>query len=349
MIVIGSKQNEKRLKIDNLNDLWYLSQIIEPGDTVKARTERKVTIGSKEEKSAVKKVNVTLAIEVEKIEFHKYSDALRVSGKIVEGPEDIPHGQYHTIAIEPKLIVSVTKPEWLGFQMGYIRESQQKSAEILLLLLERDEACFALLTAQGYRILSEIKGEVENKSYKDKKVFVFYDDVLKKLEDYVARHNPKKIVVASPAFYKEDFAKLIKNQELKSKIIQATCNQSGEQGIVELLKRDELHQALKEDRVSRELVLVEQLLREISIDGNYAYGKAEVKAASEAGAVAKLIVADGLIRETRQAGTYAEVAAIMKLVQHNGGELEIIESENPGGRKLDGLGGIGALLRYKIR
>ncbi len=94
---------------------------LEPKDIVKGKTERKISIGGKEEKRQIKRVWITLSLEVEKIEFHKYSDVLRVSGKITEGTDDIPHGQYHTINVEPGVILTLTKLEWLDFQKNTLK------------------------------------------------------------------------------------------------------------------------------------------------------------------------------------------------------------------------------------
>jgi protein pelota len=39
----------------------------------------------------------------------------------------------------------------------------------------------------------------------------------------------------------------------------------------------------------------------------------------------------------------------MKLTEQNKGSINIISSEHDGGKRLNGLGGIGAVLRYKVR
>ena len=39
------KKGEAKLKIENMDDLWCLSHIIEPGDLVKGKTIRKIKIG----------------------------------------------------------------------------------------------------------------------------------------------------------------------------------------------------------------------------------------------------------------------------------------------------------------
>ena len=46
------KKGEIKLKVENPDDLWYLSTLIEPKDLVKGRTIRKIKPGEKEERKA---------------------------------------------------------------------------------------------------------------------------------------------------------------------------------------------------------------------------------------------------------------------------------------------------------
>ena len=102
MKIINSdlKKGELKLKVENLDDMWYLNQIIETNDIVKGKTLRKIKIGKEGDRSqkTVKK-SVFLSIAVEKVEFSKFSSILRVSGIVKQGPEDIPLGSYHTFNI----------------------------------------------------------------------------------------------------------------------------------------------------------------------------------------------------------------------------------------------------------
>ena len=57
------KHGEIKLKAENLDDLWYLSSIIEPGDLVRGQTERKIKLGDEgDRQQKVIKKKVTLAI-----------------------------------------------------------------------------------------------------------------------------------------------------------------------------------------------------------------------------------------------------------------------------------------------
>jgi len=60
------------------------------------------------------------------------------------------------------------------------------------------------------------------------------------------------------------------------------------------------------------------------------------------------LITDSFIFSSREDGKYEIVDEIMKLVDSNKGDIVIISKEHDGGKKLNGLGGIGAILRYKI-
>jgi len=338
------------VKIKTLDDLWYLSQMIEPGDIVKGRTVRKIKIGEAEDRTQkVSKKQVLISVEVEKIEFHKYSDILRVSGTIVEGPEIVQKSSYHTFNVEENKVVSIIKENWPKFQLDRLKEAKEKkSPDVLICVFDREEADFALLKKQGYRMLSHLKGDVSKKVEGVNVKNTFYADIVSKIEEYNERYKARNIVLASPAFWKEDVFKVIKDEEIKKKIVLATCSDTGKSGVNEVLKRAEVRGILQKERVAKELGLVEELFKEISKDNLAAYGLKEVKEAVNSGAVAMLMVTDSLIQKSRQDDKYQEIEELMKVTEQIKGEVFIISSDNEAGKKLDGLGGIGAILRYKV-
>jgi len=176
----------------------------------------------------------------------------------------------------------------------------------------------------------------------------FYSQIIKQLEEYDKRYKLDKIILASPAFWKEELLKVLQDKELKSKIVQATCSSADESAINEVLKREEVQKALKEERVSEELALVEQVLAEISKQGLAAYGMEEVAEAVNAGAVKDLLVTDALIMKLRDEDKFKHLDALMKLADKSKAKIHIISIEHAGGKKLEGLGGIAALLRFKL-
>jgi len=356
MKILGSdfKKGFCKLKVDSFDDLWVLSQVIDPKDLVRTRTFRKIKLGKEgDRKSNVVKKPVTLTIEVEKVEFHKYSNSLRVSGWIREGPEDIPSGSHHTFDVEEGSTITINKEKWLGFQIEKLKEAaSDKASKVLICVMDRDEACFALMKKYGYEYLSEINGKVQKKgrdgvSFKENE---FYGEIVKILREYVDRYSIEFVVVASPAFWKDDLMKFLKSKDsgLAAKITLATCNAFGRNAINEVLKRQEVRSVLRQDRVVKETALVEELMTEVSKNGLAAYGLNQVKSAAEAGAVKTLLVTDKLIHELREKGEYSNLDDIMKLVDQTNGKIFIISYEHDAGKRLHGLSGIGGILRYKL-
>ena len=344
------KKGEIKVKVENQEDLWYLSNIIEDGDLIKGKTLRKIKIGEKEQRSqkTVKK-SVFIEIKCEKVEFAKDSNALRVLGKIIQAPEDVPLGTYHAFTIGEGSTAAIKKEGWLKFQLERLNEAcHEKGSKILIVVHDREEAYFALMKKYGYDILAHIKGSVQKKGVDEPIRGSFYAEVIRQIKDYADRHNINNIILASPAFWKEDLMKELKDEELKNKIILATCSSVEKNGIEEVLKRPETREALKQDRISKEMNLVESLLEEISKNGFAAYGLIETENASFAGAVKILLITDSFIQKSRNENNYGKIDNMMKIVEKQKGEIKIISFEHEGGKKLNGLGGIGAILRYKL-
>ncbi|MDP2908304.1 MAG: mRNA surveillance protein pelota [Nanoarchaeota archaeon] len=356
MKILGSdfRKGFCKLKVENLDDLWVLSQVVDPKDSVTARTFRKIKIGrDSDRKGEVVKRPVTLTIEVEKVEFHKYSNSLRISGLVREGFEDIPSGSHHTLDINENSVLTINKEEWLSFQIDKVKDAASDSgSKVLICVMDRDEACFALMKKYGYEYLSEISGKVQKKGVEDKslKDDEFYGQIVSALEDYVQRYGAEFVIVASPAFWKEDLMKVLskKNPSLASKITLATCNAFGRNAIDEVLKRPEVRSVLKQERVVKETTLVEELLVEIAKNNLAVYGLEQVKSAAEAGAIKVLLVTDRLIRELREKNEYNKLEYVMKLVDKASGDVVIVSEEHDAGRKLHGLGGVGGILRYRL-
>jgi len=348
-----TKQNFKKgfleIKAESLDDLWIISNIIDSNDLVSSKTSRKIKIPKENERTQKStKKSIYLTIKVIEVKFHKYSNSLRISGTTLEEKENIPKASHHTLDITENSILKIQKEKWLDFQIKRIKETvEEKKSKILVCVLERDEACFALIKGYGYDYLSEIQGKVQKKSSPEKVKSKFYNEVIKQLEEYDKRLKIDNIILASPAFWKDDLMKLI-TSKIKEKITLATCNSFGKTGINEVLKRDEIKKVLKKDRIIKETSLVEELLLEISKDNLAVYGLKETRKAVEANAVSKLLITDELLHKLRQENKYKELETLMKTVETSKGEVYIISKEHEAGKKLKGLGNIGAILRYKI-
>jgi len=179
---IYKKKGVVKLSIDNLEDLWYLHRLIETGDFLKGKTERKINMG---EKGKPVKKTIFLQILVEKTSFE--GESLRVSGVVEQGPEEVASGSHHSFSLAPGSVFSLEKENWPSYQLEILKESLKGRVPPLLICVhDREEAYFALVKKQGFEILGNIKGNVEKKR-EGVQGGDFYKDVVKQLEEYDER------------------------------------------------------------------------------------------------------------------------------------------------------------------
>ena len=146
-----------------------------------------------------------------------------------------------------------------------------------------------------------------------------------------------------PGFLKEALSKRIREKipEAASSLSIHSTGQAGMAGINELMKRGVAGKLLDDTRVAHETHLVEELFAEIGKDGMFAYGEASVANAVAAGAVRLLLVLDTKVRTP-------SVERLLRSVEDARGEFAIISSMHEAGRRLESLGGVAGLLRYKM-
>ena len=97
----------------------------------------------------------------------------------------------------------------------------------------------------------------------------------------------------------------------------------------------------KDNRVVFETKLIEKLLEEIRKNGFATYGEKEVKHALVNGAVDRLLLSDLIVRTKKG-------EELLNMAKQKNSEFTIINTMHEAGKKFDGIGGIGALLRFKF-
>ncbi|MGB9749105.1 MAG: mRNA surveillance protein pelota [Candidatus Woesearchaeota archaeon] len=337
------KKGTVGLLVENYDDLWYLSQIVMKGDLVSGSSSRKIEKGNDKVRT-----KILVKIEVEKTGFQRYSKDLRISGKILEcNDEDVPKGSYHSLTITPRTKITLFKNKISNYVLDILKEASKPEYKFLICIFDREEALFAVINKQGYKVLSNIKGIVDKKyavNRSNEKTSDFYEEINKNLEDYDRMYNPSSIIIASPGFWSEYLTKKLK-ESIEKKSIISSCAYVDESSINEIMKRPEIKQALKQSRIAEETQIVEEVLAEISKDGLAVYGFEEVEKAVDYGAVKSLLILDSKMQEI---SNNEKLASILNKTEDFGGKIIIIDSEFEPGKKLKGLGGIAALTRFKV-
>ncbi|MEM5793025.1 MAG: mRNA surveillance protein pelota [Candidatus Aenigmatarchaeota archaeon] len=334
------KHSTLTLKVENDDDLWHLINILERGDNILARTIRTKFIERDGQKIKIGKTPMTLKIELEKFEFNENIFNLRLTGRILEGPEDVQKGSYHTIEIEVGSTLTITK-EWRKHHLDRIKKSQLKTPKILLAVVDASEATFGVLDGKGLRIVSELRNH-HSMQYEEDKIEEFYLKVASELN--TLSEDCKKVILAGPGFAKEHIKKIIekKYRELNQKIIVDSVSSSTRSGINEILKRGNFEKIIQESEALRETKLVEEFFTHLrKEDGLVTYGFNEVRRADDFGAVDTLLISDQKIKDK-------EIEKLVDSIEKKGGKIEIISTGHSSGEQFNRIGGIGAFLRFKL-
>lgn len=123
------KRNFLTLRVENSLDLWHLKNLIEKGDLVSAKTRRNIFMERDGKREKLGKRPVFLSIKVDKVEFKKYGEGLRVIGKIVECPDEIQKGGYHSIEIKVGTSLNLEKREWKEEHLKRIERAKVRIGE----------------------------------------------------------------------------------------------------------------------------------------------------------------------------------------------------------------------------
>ena len=339
------KHGEIKLIPENLDDIWHLYNIIDEGDLVRAVTFR--TDEQKDDKIRSKKAEkkrMKLGIRISEIKFHEFSDRLRLHGKIEEGPQDL--GSFHTLNITADKLesLSIIKKEWKNHQLERIDEAVKLRNQTIITFVSLDDetATIAVLRQSGIQWIADIDSRRSGKMFESKDTeHEYFGEIISVIKTNKTKDST--IIILGPGFTKEHIVKYGREKEpyIFEKCIVHGTGESGMNGIQEAIKTGIVNQITKENRVVFETSLVEKLFEEIKKNGLATYGTKEVKNAILNGAVDRLLIADIMVRnETGE--------DLLRLAKQNNSDFTIINTMHEAGKKIEGIGGVAALLRFKF-
>jgi len=355
MRVLGfdKKEGVLTVSVENDDDLWHLFNIVTPGDTiVRAKTPRKIKKEFGDERTETEKVWITLSVKVEKADYHEYADALRISGTVVgDAPSSIPLGSHHTISVSPGSVITLIKSEWSVLDLERVRKAKTIEPKALVVLIDRDEAMLARMTASGLRTFLELHSHIPPKSETEQYEAAFRDFVANaasSIEREIREDPALPVIIAGPGNVKEMLETAVKSRNPDARLVVCNASSATQAAFTEILSSQAM-KIVEESSARREVMEVEEVLKRISKDEPVSYGIDEVRRAIEARAAEKVLISDALVKEMRRKGAFGELELLLKDAEaKNGARIIMVSSGNPAGKQLEGLGGIAALLRYRI-
>ena len=168
----------------------------------------------------------------------------------------------------------------------------------------------------------------------------------------LGRLDADAIILAGPGFTKRDALDYIEDNapELAERITTVDTSSVGDRGVHEVLKRGAVEDVQQQTRIAAESELIDELMERIAEGAEVAYGPDQVAKAADYGAIEHLLVLDERLRIERAGdGDWdVDVDDIVETAEQKGGEVTVFSSEFDPGQQLANLGGIAALLRYRL-
>ncbi|WP_435358694.1 mRNA surveillance protein pelota [Haloarchaeobius sp. DFWS5] len=334
---------------ETLDDLWHLQYVLEPGDIVAGDTTRRIQRDDEQLRdTGGEREPMWVAIGVEEVEFHKFANRLRVSGTIERCSREDQLGYHHTLNVEDHDEIEVEKV-WKPDQLDRLEEAEESadSPDVAIATVEEGEAHIHTVAQYGTEERGTFTGTTGKGEYARGR-----SELFAQLADALARMDVDAIILAGPGFTKQDAYKYIeKNHPDVAELVTVVDTAGvGDRGVHEVLKRGAVEDVQRETRIAEEAEYIDELTQRMAQGYEASYGPDEVQKAAEYGAIETLLILDEKLREERgPEGEWSfDVNDLVTDVERKGGEITVFSSEFPPGKQLKNLGGIAALLRYRL-
>ncbi|GAB3029276.1 mRNA surveillance protein pelota [Natronobiforma cellulositropha] len=334
---------------ESLDDLWHLQYVLEPGDRVAGDTTRRIQRADDQMRdTGGEREHLWVAIAVDTVEFHKFANRLRVGGEIVACSREDQLGFHHTLNVEEREELSIDK--WFKPDQRERLEEAEASTEnpdVAIVTVEEGAAHVHTVAQYGTEERATIAGPTGKGEYARERSELFAD-----LSKVLRRMDVEAIILAGPGFTKQDALKYLERNEpeVADLITMVDTASVGDRGVHEVLKRGAVAEVQKETRIEAEAEYIDELTRRIAEGAKAAYGPESVAQAAEYGAIEHLLILDERLRQERGPdGEWSvDVDDIVRTAEQKGGEVTVFSSEFPPGQQLSNLGGVAALLRYRL-
>ncbi len=335
---------------ETVDDLWHLSYVLEPGDLVSGDTTRRIQRDDDQMRdTGGQREHLSVTIEVETVEFARFANRLRVGGVITGCSREDQLGHHHTLNVETHEELTIEK-HFKADQIERVKEAEAAAdtPAVAIATVEEGEAYIHLVKEYGvdeYASFTKPTGKGEFSRPRE--------ELFAELGDALGHLDTDAIILAGPGFTKQDARDYIveTHRDLESLITVVDTSSAGGRGVHEVLKRGAVEEVQDETRIAREAETIDELMRRIADGAKAAYGIEQVNEAAEFGAVAELLVLDQRLRDERQGeGDWQiDVNDVIESVEQKGGEITVFSAEFQPGTQLKNLGGIAALLRYRLQ
>ena len=353
MQLLNQSEEHWKLRIDSEDDLWVLARFAISGRSLAMLGERRdtTTAESGDRAKAAERKKMWIQLRIISTEYKTYSNILRVHGTIEQAPVDIGSHHTHLVEVGDELEIHSSSgfPEYDRLLLTDTMATDKKS-NVSIIVVENDEIILFEVTRRGLREGATWtmrgggkRGDVRTSETVAKS---FQQQVAKEILAATSTQLP--MILCGPGHARERLRNVILSQDPQRTIRLVSTSMAGRSGANEIIRDGLADELLSEHAISKEIKLLEEVWLRLSKNGAVAYGENELSRAMNEGAIETLLVSADKIRDPEAMIEGTPVSKWIDAVSDIGAELVQCSSDHDSGEQLNNMGGIIALLRYKL-
>jgi protein pelota len=285
---------------------------------------------------------------VDDVEFAKFANRLRVGGEIADCSREDQLGFHHTLNVEEHTELEVEKV-WQTDQLERLQEAVEaaENPDVAVATVEEGEAYVHTVAQYGVEERASITKPTGKGEYARPR-----EELFDELGAVLERTDAEAVILAGPGFTKQDALDYVKDEypAVAEQVTTVDTSAAGGRGVHEVLKRGAVEQVQTETRIAEEADRIDELTERIAEGAKATYGIEQTMEAAEFGAVEELLILDERLRAERADEGDWDVDAneLIQTVEQKGGDVTVFSGEFAPGQQLKNLGGVAALLRYRL-
>lgn len=348
MRIINRSPSEWRLRVETVDDLWVLANVVRPGTGLAMLGERRDQTTAGEAGGRAKQAErkkMWIRLNVEHTEHQAFSDTLRVHGIIEEAAFDV--GLHHTHVVDLRDEVVVTAhPSLPQVDQDLLLQSEAEAGQgqVALLVVEHDEMILFFVTGRGLRESATwtMRGGGKRGDIRQSEgvAAAFRSTTVHGLNEQLQPDMP--LVLCGPGQAKDRMLRDLRQAGHQRTMLSVATGMGGRGAANQVLSEGLAGELLAHHHMVKETALLDEAWRRISTGGAVAYGMTSILAAIEEGAVETLLIAAEVLRNSTDDAWEKAVATLLAF----GGDVVQCSLHHDAGEQLTGLGGAVALLRY---
>jgi len=266
------EEGRERLTLvpENVDDLWHLAHVLEPGDLVEGDTTRRIQRNDDQMRdTGGQREHLFVTLQVDEVEFARFANRLRVSGVIVGCSREDQLNAHHTINVEEHDEITVEK-HFKPDQTERLEEATEaaENPDVAIATVEEGPPTSTRSSSTAPRSTPRSRSRPGRATTRPR------EELFAELGEALAHLDADAVILAGPGFTKQDALDYITEEyrDLADRITTVDTSRRGRSGRPRGAQARRGRRGAEGDPDLREATLIDDLTAEIAQGAKATYG-----------------------------------------------------------------------------